>query len=128
MDPTPIFAVLAIVAAFYFILLRPVMDEQRRRRRDVSALDVGDEVLTTGGFFAEVREIRTSDSGPIEILLEIAPGVTLRATPDAVQRVTARAAPQDAGGAPGDASGDAPGDAPPDDASAEAPSDPADRA
>lgn len=128
MDLGSIFALLAVVAAFYFILLRPVLDEQRRRRRDVSTLDVGDEVLTTGGFFATVREIRTSDKGPVEILLEVAPGVTLRATPDAVQRVTARATPEDAGGDPVDApSTDVPDDALID-GPTEAASGPADRA
>jgi preprotein translocase subunit YajC len=80
----------AVVAAFYFILLRPVIQQQRRRRSDISSLEVGDEVLTSGGFFATVSEIRTTDEGPLEILLEVAPGVTLRATSDAVQQITRR--------------------------------------
>ncbi len=81
-------ALLFVVAAFYFILLRPVMHQQRRRRRDLAALDVGDEVLTTGGFYATVRAIRTMEDGPQEIMIEVAPGVELRATPDAIQSVT----------------------------------------
>lgn len=93
-------ALLFVVAAFYFILLRPVMNQQRRRRRDLAALDVGDEVLTSGGFYATVRAIRTMDEGPQEIMLEVAPGVELRATPDAIQHVTPRAA-EGAGSADG---------------------------
>lgn len=85
-------ALLFVVAAFYFILLRPVMHQQRRRRRDLASLDVGDEVLTSGGFYATVRAIRTMEDGPQEIMLEVAPGVELRATPDAIQHVTAGAA------------------------------------
>ncbi len=85
-------ALIAVVGAFYFILLRPVMRQQRQRRHDISSLDVGDEVLTAGGFYATVREIRTTDDGPVEILLEPAPGVTLRATPAAIQQITRRAA------------------------------------
>ena len=81
-----------VVVAFYLILLRPVLNQQRRRRRDLSKLAVGDEVLTSGGFYATVRAIRTLEDGPLEILLEIAPGVELRATPDAIQVVTASAA------------------------------------
>ena len=80
-----------IFLAFYFILLRPVMEQQRRRKRDVSALAVGDEVLTTGGFYATVRDIRTHEAGPLEIALEAAPGVTLRATADAVPQITRHA-------------------------------------
>ena len=93
-------ALLFVVAAFYFILLRPVMHQQRRRRRDLAALDVGDEVLTSGGFYATVRAIRTMDEGPQEIMLEGAPGGELRATPDAIQHVTPRT-PEGAGSADG---------------------------
>ena len=84
-------ALLFVVAAFYFILLRPVMRQQRRRRSDLAALDVGDEVLTSGGFYATVRAIHTMEEGPQEIMLEVAPGVELRATPEAIQSVTPRA-------------------------------------
>ena len=94
-----------VVVAFYLILLRPVLNQQRRRRRDLSKLAVGDEVLTSGGFYATVRAIRTREDGPLEILLEIAPGVELRATPDAIQVVTASAA--DAADAEPDAALDA---------------------
>ncbi len=80
-----------VVVAFYLILLRPVLNQQRRRRRDLSKLAVGDEVLTSGGFYATVRAIRTREDGPLEILLEVAPGVELRATADAIQVVTASA-------------------------------------
>ncbi len=87
-----ILVLVAVVAAFYFILLRPVLQQQRRRRQDISSLDIGDEVLTTGGFYAVVRAMHTTDDGPMEIELEVAPGVTLRATPDAIQQVTSHAA------------------------------------
>jgi preprotein translocase subunit YajC len=80
-----------VVVAFYLILLRPVLHQQRRRRSDLSKLAVGDEVLTSGGFYATVRDIRTRDEGPLEIVLEVAPGVELRATAEAIQVVTARA-------------------------------------
>jgi preprotein translocase subunit YajC len=80
--------VVPVIAAFYFILLRPVIEQQRRRKRDVSRLNVGDEVVTTGGFYAVVREIRTQERGPLELILEAAPGVELRATADAVAYVS----------------------------------------
>jgi preprotein translocase YajC subunit len=79
---------LVAFASFYFILLRPVLQQQKKRRRDISHLNIGDEVLTTGGFYAVVRDIRTSERGPVELRLEAAPGVELRATADAVASVT----------------------------------------
>lgn len=91
---------IAVVAAFYFILLRPVMEQQRRHRKDISHLEVGDEVLTTGGFYATVVEINTFEDGPMEILLEAAPGVVLRGTTEAVSSVWRRH--DEAGGADDD--------------------------
>ncbi len=82
----------AVLAAFYFILLKPVINQQRRQRQDISSLEVGDEVLTTGGFYATVTEINTHEDRPMEILLEAAPGVVLRGTTVAIQEITRRAA------------------------------------
>jgi preprotein translocase subunit YajC len=95
---------IAVLAAFYFILMRPVIVQQKRRRSDISQLAVGDEVLTTGGFYATVKEIQTTDEGPMQIYLEAAPGVTLRATPAAIESVSKRApATQPAPASSGDA-------------------------
>jgi preprotein translocase YajC subunit len=38
-----------VAAAFYWILLRPIMIQQRRQRSDIQNLEVGDEVLTQAG-------------------------------------------------------------------------------
>ncbi len=83
---------LVIVGLFYFILLRPVLNQQRERKRDISSLDVGDEVLTAGGLFAIVREINMTEDGTMEIILEVAPGIRLRGTTAAVDHVVRRAA------------------------------------
>lgn len=88
-----VLALVVVVVAFYLILLRPVIAQQRRQRRDIASLSEGDEVLTSGGFYARVIEIRTPDEGPTLIRLEVAPGVVLRATPHAIQEVRAGARP-----------------------------------
>src|SRR5690606_22964933 len=81
--------------AFYFILLRPVINQQKKQRQDISSLEVGDEVLTTAGFYATIVEINTYEDRPMEILLEVAPGVVLRGTTLAVQEISRRADPDD---------------------------------
>ncbi len=86
-----------IVAAFYFILVRPVMQQQKRHRADISSLQVGDEVLTAGGFYAIVREINTQEDRETEIVLEAAPGLMLRGTAAAVGSVTQRQASSNGG-------------------------------
>lgn len=81
-----IFYTVLAVAAFYFILLQPVLKNQREQRKAVRALQVGDEVLTTGGLIGEVKDIIQPADGPTEIILEIAPNVRVRAVTDAISR------------------------------------------
>lgn len=81
-----IFYTVAAVAAFYFILLRPVLSQQKAQRQAVRALQIGDEVVTTGGLIGEVMDIVQPADGPTEIILEIAPGVRVRAVTDAISR------------------------------------------
>ena len=81
-----IFYTVLAVAAFYFILLQPVLKQQRQRKKAVQELAIGDEVLTTGGIIAEVKDVQAPEEGPTELILEIAPGVEVRATTDAVER------------------------------------------
>jgi preprotein translocase subunit YajC len=79
------YTVLAVVA-FYFILLQPVLKNQKAQRKAVRELQVGDEVVTTGGLIGEVKDVVTPAEGPTEIILEIAPGVLVRAVTEAISR------------------------------------------
>lgn len=81
-----IFYTVLAVAAFYFILLQPVLKNQKAQRRAVREMRIGDEVVTTGGIIGEVKDVVTPPNGPTEILLEIAPGVRVRALTDAIAR------------------------------------------
>lgn len=101
-----VIVLVAVLAAFYFILLRPVINQQRKQRRDISSLEIGDEVLTTAGFYATVVEINTHEDRPMEILLEAAPGVVLRGTTLAVQEISRRAEAIDPDGDDEDEGGD----------------------
>jgi preprotein translocase subunit YajC len=79
------YTVLAVVA-FYFILLQPVLKNQKEQRKAVQTLQIGDEVVTTGGLIAEVIDVVTPADGPTELILEIAPNVRVRALTDAISR------------------------------------------
>jgi preprotein translocase subunit YajC len=74
------------VLAFYFILLQPVLKKQKEQRQAVRQMQIGDEVVTTGGLIGEVKDVITPADGPTEIILEIAPGIRVRAVPDAISR------------------------------------------
>lgn len=80
----------AVMAAFYFILLRPVINQQKQQRRDISSLQVGDEVLTSGGFYAVVTDINTFEDRPMEIVFELGPGIIVRGNTNAIASIVRR--------------------------------------
>ena len=90
----------AVMAAFYFILLRPVINQQKQQRRDISSLQVGDEVMTTGGFYATVTDINTYEDRPMEIVFLLGPGLQVRGTTNAIASIVRRAHPDDTGAIP----------------------------
>src|SRR3989304_4006888 len=66
---------LLMIVGFYFLLIRPQRSKQRAQQALLSALEVGDEVMTTGGIFGTIVEI-DEDEGVITV--EIAPGTRVR--------------------------------------------------
>jgi len=75
----------AITLLFYFIFLRPVQQQDRRRRQALTQLQVGDSVLTQAGFIATVKDIIIPESGgATEILLDLGSGVEVRALASAI--------------------------------------------
>jgi preprotein translocase subunit YajC len=50
---------------------------------------VGDEVITTAGFFAVVKEIRTPEEGDVQVVLDLGSGLEIRAlTSSILKRVS----------------------------------------
>jgi preprotein translocase subunit YajC len=79
-------AVVAIVIAFYLIVLRPQQQEQKRQQKDVQDLQVGDEVLTTSGFLGTVKDIYVPEEGPVQLVLDFGNGVVVNALASAIQQ------------------------------------------
>ena len=75
-----------IMVAFYLISIRPAQQEQKRQQQTIRELQVGDEVVTTAGFFARIKEIQTPEEGPVQLVLELGTGVELRALTSAIAR------------------------------------------
>lgn len=62
---------LIMIVGLYFILIRPQRNRQRQQQTMLSALEVGDDVVISGGIYGTVRDI-DEDGGTIRV--EIAPG------------------------------------------------------
>ncbi len=54
-----------IIGVMYFVAIRPQKKEQKKQSQMLSALEVGDIVLTTSGFYGTVIDI-TDDTGIVE--------------------------------------------------------------
>ena len=87
----------AIAVLFYLAFLRPVQQHQKRQRRELASLQVGDEVLTQGGLIAVIKEVRVpEEQGPTELVLDLG-GLEVRAHASAVvQRLREAAAAEPA--------------------------------
>jgi preprotein translocase subunit YajC len=66
---------LLMIVGFYFLLIRPQRSRQRAQQALLSSIELGDEVMTTGGIFGKIVEI-DEDEGVLTV--EIAPGTRVR--------------------------------------------------
>jgi preprotein translocase YajC subunit len=95
----------AVMIAFYLMFLRPIQKDQEKHKQQIRDLRPGDQVLTTSGFIATIKDIQVPESGPTRIALELADGVIFTAVPTAIlERMTPAgdsAANQSKGASPG---------------------------
>lgn len=64
---------------FYLFMILPMQRQNRRRRKEIAALQVGDEVATMGGLIGQITEL-----GPEELTLRLAQGVEVKLLKEAV--------------------------------------------
>jgi preprotein translocase subunit YajC len=65
--------IVALIAIFYFFMIRPQNKKQKEIRKFRDAMAKGDKVTTAGGIHGTIKEVR--DNGTI--ILEIADGVKI---------------------------------------------------
>lgn len=78
----PLVLYLALFVGLYVLMLRPQQAQQKRYREMLGRLKKGDRVLTRGGLYGVVLEIKDD-----QIMLELAQNVRVRAERSAVQSV-----------------------------------------
>ncbi len=58
----PLILIYAVIfGGFYFIFMRPQKKEQKRVQAMLSAMEVGDTVLTTSGFYGVIIDLTDDD-------------------------------------------------------------------
>ncbi len=71
-----------IVAVFYFLIIRPQQKQQKKRQAMIEAVKKGDRILTNGGLYATVLNVK----GDI-VVATIADGVKVEISKQAVSGV-----------------------------------------
>ena len=83
-NPIALFLPLILMGGvFYFLLIRPQQRRVRAQQALVNAVEVGDEIMTTGGIFGTIVEI-DDDEGTV--MIEIAPGTRIRMVKSGISR------------------------------------------
>ena len=62
-----------IIVVFYFFMIRPQVKRQKETRKFREALKKGDKVVTTGGIYGKIAEVKET-----VIILEIAKDVQIK--------------------------------------------------
>jgi preprotein translocase subunit YajC len=68
-----------IFAIFYFILIRPQQQRQKKHKEMLESLKVGDKVITIGGIYGIIRDIK----GDV-FTLEISKDIKINTTKNAI--------------------------------------------
>ena len=83
-NPIALFVPLVLMGGvFYFLLIRPQQRRVRAQQALVGAVEVGDEIMTTGGIFGTITDM-DDDEGTITV--EIAPGTRIRMVKSGIAR------------------------------------------
>lgn len=69
----------ALVAIFYFMMLRPQQQRQKAIRKAREAMKPGDKVVTSGGIHGKIKEVSEQT-----MLIEVAEGVRIRIDKNAI--------------------------------------------
>lgn len=80
---------IAIVAIFYFLLIRPQQKRQKEHQAKIGAARRGDQVLTGGGIYGKVTKVL--DEGKLQV--EIAEGVRIRVASSTLMDVISKTEP-----------------------------------
>lgn len=65
--------IVAMIAIFYFVMIRPQSKKQKELKRQREAMQKGDRVVTAGGIHGKIRDIKDAT-----IMIEVAPNVELK--------------------------------------------------
>ena len=92
-DYSGIFMIVALIAVFYFMMIRPQQKKQKEIRKFREGLKKGDNIITAGGIHGKIKEIK-EDSFLVSVsdncVLRIDKGSVYPSAADAQQQEAAK--------------------------------------
>ncbi len=85
--------IVLIFGVFYFLLIRPQQQAQKKLKARLSGLRRGDKVVTGGGLVGVVQKVK---EGSNEVEIELAPGIRVTAVRETINTVVEPVAANDA--------------------------------
>jgi preprotein translocase subunit YajC len=79
---TGLLPIVVLFAVFYFLLIRPQQKQQKKRKEMLASLKKGDKIITIGGIYGTIKELRDTD-----LTLRIGDNLDIRMTRYSVDRV-----------------------------------------
>ncbi len=73
---------IAIVVVFYFFMIRPQMKKAKEQKKYIEALKKGDKILTIGGIYGKIHEIKEDGT----IIMEVEDGSKMKISKNAVSQ------------------------------------------
>ncbi|HLW10913.1 MAG TPA: preprotein translocase subunit YajC [Fermentimonas sp.] len=68
-----LFMLIAIIAVFYFFMIRPQQKKQKELQKSRESMTTGDKVVTAGGIHGRIKEV-----GDTWFLVEVSDGVKIK--------------------------------------------------
>ena len=75
-----ILMMVAIFAVFYFFMIRPQTKRQKEIKKQRDAMKQGDRIVTSGGIYGKVREMKDDNT----VIIEIAENVRIKVDKNSV--------------------------------------------
>jgi preprotein translocase subunit YajC len=85
----PLIAIALMFLVFWVLIILPQQRRVRAHQALVRSIDVGDEVMTTSGLYGTIASLDEDD-----VMLEVAPGTTLRFARGAIAKKVDEPEPQ----------------------------------
>ena len=77
---TGIFMMILIFVVFYFFMIRPQTKRQKEIKKQRDAMKQGDRIVTSGGIYGKVREMKDDNT----VIIEIAENVRIKVDKNSV--------------------------------------------